>query len=116
MTAFNPKPVEIKLSREEIAELYNYLVKCDAEGFSGINNFKNHARDREFMYHFILKDILFKVFSKSFTLLTTQNKSFRIKVSQIEQKTLSVMFQRVDCTPFMLTVQEKFINQLQKLN
>lgn len=113
---FNPPAISIKLIKSELVELWQYLNKCDKEAFSGIHHYK-HQLDRELMYKWHLKDIATKVFAKVFAVHhEANNKKVALKLTQIEQHTLSVMFKRVDCNPYMLQLQTRFINGLVKLS
>lgn len=115
IVSFNPKANNIKLIKSELLELWLYLNRCDMEAFNGIHNYK-HVPDRELMYKWHLKEIASKVFAKVMYYNSEPNsKKLFIKVTQIEQHTLSVMFKRVDCTPYMLQLQPRFINGLVKL-
>ena len=112
---FNSNPIPIKLNREEVAELWKFLLCCHNTGFSGKNDYTvlPHSQFREYSYRFHLKELCNKVF-----LLAKKEagrKNFIIKVSEIEQRTLSIMFNRVECSPYMLQMQEKFIKNLKPL-
>lgn len=92
---FNPLPIAIILTRDEIAQLWQYLLKCDKEGFTGIYDF-NKFKDREYMYQWHLKELEQKVFNKVINM--SDSLKFKVKFSQIEQKTLTILFQRVECS------------------
>lgn len=112
-TLFNPKPISIKMTVSEISELWNYLDKCRVYGFSGINNYKHHHPEREFMYTWHLSELAGKVLVLK--LKYSQDMSTNqvsLKVTLPEQRTMSVMFNRVEATPYMLQLQTRFINKL----
>lgn len=112
---FNPQPLPIRLTKCELTELWQYLCKCDREAFVGVNNYNRFMKDREYMYHWHLKEIANRVLLqllKHSQALNSKKLSFR--VTEIEQKTLSILFNRVDCTPYMLQLQTRFINHLTK--
>lgn len=108
--------IAIKLTKEEISELCIYLQRCDKEGFAGINNFHNH-KERERMYKWHLSETFFKVVNK-LCKIQLHHRTYKtsIKLNEIELHTLSVMFKRVDCTPFMLQLQTRFLKNLVKMN
>ena len=110
---FNPKPISMKLSRDEISELWQFLINCDKTAFTGIHNYKRFAREREYMYRFIVRDLAHRVFLLAMN--AGDKEKFTIKVAEIERYTMSVMFRRVESTPFFLIVQEKFIKNLKPL-
>lgn len=108
--------ITIKLTKEEISELCIYLQKCDREGFTGINFFNAH-KERERMYKWHLAETFTKVVNKLCKIqLHPRTYKTSIKFNEIELHTLSVMFKRVDCTPFMLQLQTRFIKNLVKMN
>lgn len=112
---FNPEPVSIKLTRDDITELWLYLLQCKQKGFTGSNNFNglSTARPREYMYKWHLSEIMKKVYA--IARRSESKKTFTLKVSEVEQRTLSVLFTRVDCSAYMLQLQEKFIKNLKPL-
>ena len=101
--------IPIRLTKEEVTEICLYLQRCDREGFSGINRYHAH-KERERMYQWHLHEVFIKVVTKR---LAVQHKAnlykTTLKLNEIELHTLSVMFKRVDCTPFMLQLQTRFI-------
>jgi hypothetical protein len=111
---FNPQPIYIRLTRKELLELSKYLFKCKAKGFVEGNDYYTINKEREFMYQWHLNEISFRIYSKHYKKVIDR-KQYSIKVTEIEKKTLLVMFQRVDCSPFMLELQKKLIQKLKTL-
>jgi len=113
--AFNSPPVPLRLHKDELLELWNYTTKCLEYGFIHDNEYIRGQRDREYFYSWHLKEIAHKSFYK---LLATRhhpgNKKLSIKLLDPERRTLSIMFNRVPCTPYMLSLQERIIHQLTK--
>jgi len=108
--------INIKLTFEELKELAIYLVRCNNEGFAGINRYHAH-KERERMYQWHLYEVVLKVVKKQMTLGNVHSsKKTSLNFNEIELHTLSVMFKRVDCTPFMLQLQTRFTKKLFKLN
>jgi hypothetical protein len=106
--------ITIRLTKEEITELCIYLTRCNREGFSGINRYHAH-KERERMYQWHLYEVFIKVVTKHSALYHKANLyKTTLKLNEIELHTLSVMFKRVDCTPFMLQLQTRFIKNLVK--
>ncbi len=106
----------IKLTKDELNEVIVYLRSCYRVAFSGIYNFK-HMIERERMYQWHLNELFIKVAKKY---LSTQHKPAKakitIKLNEIELHTMSVLFKRVDCSPLMLALQQKFNSKLVKFN
>lgn len=108
--------IAIKLTKEEITELCIYLQRCDKEGFSGINRYHAH-KERERMYKWHLAETFIKVVTKRLAVQhKANNYKTSLKLNEIELHTLSVMFKRVDCSPYMLQLQTRFIKNLVKMN
>jgi hypothetical protein len=81
------------------------------EGFSGVNNYRRIMKDREYMYHWHLKEmscrVLIKMQKHSQDL---DGKMMSISFTEIEHKTLFVLFRRVDCAVPMRELQTIIIN------
>lgn len=113
-TPFNPKGIALQLNSEQLAELYNYVIRCIENGFVGPNNYEKFHSEREYFYKWMLKDLLLQLFDRAFKQVAAQQRTYRITIHQAHQKTLSVMFNRVEASPFLLTIQAKLLHQLTK--
>lgn len=113
MIFIQTKPLTpVKLSYDELVELFYYLAKCEKEAFTGIHRYHAH-KERERMYQFHLSEVFFKV-AKKYDI--HKKSKITLKLNEIELHTLSVMFKRVDCTAYMLQLQTRFIKNLVKMN
>ena len=113
-TPFNPKGITLQLDSEQLTELYHYTLKCIENGFEGANDFEKFHSDREYFYKWMLRDLLLQLFNKAFKQIAVQQSRYKITIHQAHQKTLSVMFNRVEASPFLLTIQQKLLHQLTK--
>lgn len=109
----NTPPIKVKLSKSELNEFWLYLLNCDKYGFSGINYFAKLNPEREDFMQWHLRELSSRVINKLMNLRhKPDSATVTIAVYDPEQKTLSRMFQRVDCTPYMLQLQPRFLSEL----
>lgn len=109
---FNPPPVKIPMTKEEMQYFFHYLSKCYDIGFTGIHDYKFKA-DREYFIKYHLKELANKIFNKLMKLhFAIGTKKISISVSEAERYSLMFLFKRVDCDPYILSIQQRFINQL----
>ena len=111
---FNTKEIRIKLNDLQVQTLYNYVSKCIEIGFVSHNDFHHVAKEREFFYKWFLKDLLKQLFTKGFKIIATQQKNHVVILNEAHQRTLSIMFNRVECEPYMLTLQPLLLKNLLK--
>ena len=111
---FNTKEVRIKLNALQIETLYNYVSKCIDTGFVLHNDYQRVSKDREFFYKWFLKDLLHQLFNKATKIVSRPQLNYIIVINEAHQRTLSVMFNRVDCEPYMLTLQTLLLKNLIK--
>lgn len=82
--------------------LRNYVIKCNNEGFVGINNFKRIQNDREIFYRWHLDLITKKIGKKQ------EGDRRWLNLTFPEILTLQAMFKRVDCCKEMIEIQRRF--------
>lgn len=107
---------KIKLTKEQLQYFIAFLEVARIQSFSGHNYF-HHAKEREELYQFSLATLAEKMVNKlwnnSHQLLS---KKLIIPVNFAEEKTLfACVFRRIDCTAYVLSVQQNMIAQLKPL-
>lgn len=113
--AFNPNPYPLKLDKNELLYLWEYLTECMDKGFVQSNDYARWSHEREYFYAWHLKEVCHKVFYKLLSMAHDHgSKRVTIKLQDPERKTLSIMFNRVPCDPYLLNLQERIIHQLIK--
>lgn len=107
---FNKPAMRIRMTKEELQEFFKYLVKCDQE-----LKFRNYGvfQEREIFMRWHFYEVGTKIFNKLGKLYYEPlSKKTSIVINFPEQKTLSFIFQRVECDPFVLQMQPRFIHNL----
>ena len=108
----NKPGIKIPLLKSDLQLINQYLITCDKAGFIGVNSY-NHNKEREYFYKWHLFEFQSRVANKLLSMYHSPNeKKVKLLVTEPEQYALSAMFKRVDCDPYMLTLQTKFINGL----
>jgi hypothetical protein len=106
---------KLQLTKEELQYLVAYLDKSKSVGFVGVNFYK-HQRDREELYKFSLLTLCEKLMTKLFNNAhSIQEKKISFPINFAEEKTLIVMFNRVDCGSYLLALQAKILLTLRPL-
>ena len=107
---------KLQVTKEELQYLVAYLDRSKTIGFIGVNFYK-HQSDREELYKFSLltlsEKLLTKLFKNSHSI---QEKKISFPINFAEEKTLIVMFNRVDCDSYLLALQSKILLRLRPLN
>lgn len=116
MINLNPPPIKVKLIKSELNVFFQYLNKSVTDAFTGIHHY-HHQKEREFFLKWHLKELIGRVFEKVLSVFHyPDHKNISLSITQAEQQMLSQIFQRVDCCPYMLQMQPRFINQLTRLS
>ena len=111
----NAPGIKVQLVKSDLPIMIQYLIVCDKSGFVGPNRY-THNREREYFFKWHLYEFQSKITNKLWSLQNEpHNKKVNLKVTEPEQYALSAMFQRVDCDPYMLSLQPKFINGLTRI-
>lgn len=111
----NVPGIKVPLVKSDLYELQQYLIDCDNSGFVGPNRY-THAREREYFFKWHLYEFQGKIVNKILALHhEPKNKKVKLTVTEPERYALSAMFQRVDCNPYMLSLQPRFINGLTRI-
>jgi len=113
MIRLNAPGTRVKTTKEEMQELMKYLNHCSRSGFTGPNFYGTVNREREYFFKWHLLEFTSKVATKLLKMTYDPGtKKATLTVNEPEQYALSAMFKRVDCSPYMLSLQTKFINGL----
>lgn len=108
----NKPGLKVPLIKSDLILINQYLVSCDQSGFVGPNSY-NHNKEREYFYKWHLYEFQSRVANKLLALYHhPESKKVNLIVTEPEQYALSAMFKRVDCCPYMLSLQNRFINGL----
>ncbi len=108
----NTPPIAVKMTKQELNEFSIYLKNCSEQGFSGINFFK-HQVEREMFMKWHLRELFTRVINKLMKLHhDSHSKKLTFQIYEPEQRTLSHMFKRVDCNPYFLQMQPRFLHEL----
>lgn len=109
----NIPPLNVKLTYEELNEFISYIIKSYEELI--IN--EETADNLTIIYRYHLIELINKTVQKRIKhYYEPYKKNITIKVNEVEQHLLSILFKRYECTPFMLQIQPRFINKLTKLS
>ena len=107
------KELAVKVTLNELITLMSFLSDCHTIAFSGPNNYYPVAKEREYYYRWHLTAFAWRVIRLCIVNTGKETTTMvRLKVSEAEQRMLSAMFKRVDCSPYMLQLQERFIKNL----
>lgn len=108
---------KIRLQKIELQHLVVYCDACKTKAFTGNNNFEKFHQDREQLYTFILEKFAEKLVNKTINFYhESDKKNITIPINFAEEKTLLAMFQRVECSNYMLAVQQKILLILRPVN
>jgi len=109
---YNQPPINVKLSSEELNEFISYLIKC----YDSIINDDTSPKNILLIYRYHLIELINKTVQKRIKVYSQPFKAaIKIKINEIEQHLISVLFKRYECSPFLLQMQPRFINGLVKL-
>jgi hypothetical protein len=113
MIRLNLPGTKVKTNKTEMQALMNYLNSCSRSGFTGPNNYGTVNYEREYFFKWHLLEFTSKVATKLLKLSHEPgSKKVTLLLSEPEQYALSAMFKRVDCGPYMIALQTKFITGL----
>jgi hypothetical protein len=109
---YNQPPINVKLSSEELNEFISYLIKCYEMLL------EDHTSNTNILlvYKYHLIELINKTVQKRIKIYNQPLKAaIKIKINEIEQHLVSILFKRYECSPFLLQMQPRFINGLVKL-
>jgi len=109
---YNQPPINVKLSNEELNEFISYLIKC----YEMLLEDNTSTTNILLVYKYHLIELINKTVQKRIKAYNQPLKAaIKIKVNEIEQHLVSILFSRYECSPFLLQMQPRFINGLIKL-
>ena len=90
MLNLNLPPQKIKLEKQEMQELMNYLLKCSKSGFIGTNFYGTVNREREYFFKWHLLEFTSRIANKLLSLSHDKpTKKVTIVISEPEQYALA---------------------------
>lgn len=100
---------KMKFTKEELQYLIVFLNAAKTNAFTRIHNY-HFAKDREELYQYHLLTISEKIIKKLFRNESeVKSKIITIRVNFGEEKTLIVVFRRIDCGAKLLDVESRIM-------